>query len=473
MKLTFFRIVLVTLLTCLSVVTSPAYAENKALNALLQVMQENGQLTKEQYDMIMAVAQEGDQQEVGQASANTDSEIRAIVKEVIVQEETQAIAKQETKPAVNVVTKGKLQFESEDKDFKFRLGGRIMLDGAIYDEDKTPLGNQAEVRRARLYMSGTLWRAWQFKTQFDFAGNKIGIRDLYLKYTGFKPVTITVGNFKEPFSLEGSTSSRYITFIERSMQDIFTPPRNMGIGVNTNGSNWSAAAGLFADGIDDTEPTGVDESYGITGRLTFAPILEDTQVLHFGAAASYRAMSDGNNSLKLEARPEAHTSDQKLVSTGTLTDVDSVNRYNVEAAWVQGPLSVQGQYVMMDVSRNSGFDDLSFNGYYVEGSWFLTGENRVYNHKKGVFNYPKVKSIAGMGGMGAWQIALRFSSLDLTDGSVIGGEEQNITAGLNWYATPNMRFMANYTQVIDVDRPGNIHDGDEPGVFQVRAQVHW
>ena len=464
MKPTYFKTLFVILLGGLSAVSMPAYAENKALNALLQVMQENGQLSKEQYDMIMAVAQEDEQQMAAESDVNT----RAIVKE-----ETQAIVKQETKPPVNISTKGKLQFESADKDFKFRVGGRIMLDGAIYDEDKTPLGNQAEVRRARLYMSGTLWRAWQFKTQFDFAGNKIGVRDLYLKYTAFKPATITVGNFKEPFSLEGSTSSRYITFIERSMQDIFTPLRNMGIGVNTNGSNWSAAAGLFVDGIDDNEPSGIDESYGLTGRLTFAPILDDANVLHFGASASYREMNDGNNSLRLAARPEAHTSDQKLIDTGTLTDVDSFNRYNVEAAWVQGPLSIQGQYVMMDISRDGGFDDLDFDGYYVEGSWFLTGENRVYNHKKGVFGYPKVKSIAGMGGTGAWQIALRFSSLDLTDGSVIGGEEQNITAGLNWYATPNMRFMANYTQVIDVDRPGNIHDGDEPGVFQVRAQVHW
>ena len=445
-----------------AMLSMPAHAENKVLNALLKVMQENGQLSKEQYDMIMAVAKEDEDQSA--------VETRALVKE-----ETQAIAKQEATPApaVNVSTKGKLQFESEDKDFKFRVGGRIMLDGAIYDEDKTPLGNQAEVRRARLYMSGTLWRAWQFKTQFDFAGNKIGIRDLYLKYTDFKPVGITVGNFKEPFSLEGSTSSRYITFIERSMQDIFTPLRNMGIGVNTNGSNWSAAAGLFAAGIDDDEPTGLDESYGLTGRVTFVPILEDVHVVHLGASASYREMNDGNNSLRLAARPEAHTSDQKLIDTGTLTDVDSFNRYNVEVAWVQGPLSLQSQYVMMDISRDAGFDDLGFDGFYVEGSYFLTGESRVYNHKKGVFDYPKVKSIAGMGGTGAWQIALRFSSLDLTDGSVIGGEEQNITAGLNWYATPNMRFMANYTQVIDLDRPGDIHDGDEPSVFQVRAQVHW
>ena|GEM_PF-4037871 len=142
MRPIFFKIIFVSLLACFSMTSIPAYAENKALNALLKVMHENGQQTKEQYEMIMAVAQEEDQQSVIQTEAQT----RAIVKE-----ETQAIAKQETKPAVNVATKGKLQFESEDKDFKFRLGGRIMLDGAVYNDDKTPLGNQAEVRRARLY----------------------------------------------------------------------------------------------------------------------------------------------------------------------------------------------------------------------------------------------------------------------------------------------------------------------------------
>lgn len=464
MKSNLLRSTMLGLVVSLSIFSTAASAENKALNVLLKVMHENGQLSAEQYDMIMAVAQEDEQQTISTTQAQT----RAIV-----QEETQAIAKADTTSDVVISTKGKLQFESADKDFKLRLGGRIMLDGAVYNEDKTPLGNQAEVRRARLYMSGTLWRAWQFKTQFDFAGDKVSAKDVYLKYTGFKPATITVGHFKEPFSLEGSTSSRYVTFMERSLIDIFSPVHSLGLGLNTNGSNWSAAGGLFADGVDDNEPTGIDESYALTGRFTYAPILAETNVLHFGASASHRELSEGNNSLKLGARPEAHTADQKLVSTGTLNNVDSINRYNLEAAWVQGPLSIQGQYMKFDVSRNTGLSDLSFDGYYVEGSWFLTGESRVYNHKKGVFGYPKVKSIAGMGGIGAWQLALRFSSLDLTDGAVIGGEEQNLTAGLNWYATPNMRFTANYTKVLDVDRPGSIHDGDEPSLFQVRAQVHW
>lgn len=452
------------LLSGLIIVTTPAYAGSKALDALLKVMQENGQISAAQYQMILDVAKA----EEAETSVQTIAETKAIVKE-----EAQAIVKQETKDTIKINTKGKLEITSEDENFKFRLGGRIMLDGAIYDEDKTPLGNQAEVRRARLYMNGTLWKVWQFKTQFDFAGNGVSTKDLYLKYTGFKPATITVGNFKEPFSLEGLTSSKYSTFIERNISDTLVPQRNLGIGINTNGSNWSAAAGLFADGIDDNEPTGVDESYAITGRVTFAPILDDSRVLHFGASASHRNLHDGNNNLKLETRPEAHTSDQKLISTGTMANIDSFNRYNLEAAWVKGPFSLQGQYIKMDVSRDSGSDDLDFDAYYLEASWFLTGESRVYKHKNGTFSYPKIKKIAGLGGIGAWQIAVRFSSLDLTDGSVIGGEEQNATLGLNWYATPNMRFMANYTKVLDVDRPGNIHDGDEPSIFQVRAQVHW
>lgn len=445
----------VFLILCLSMFTSlPSYAGNDTLKNLIHFMYENKQLNREQYETLK-MGLKADEIE-------TENSTKKIVAEQ---------TREQAKDAVKVTTKGKFQVESADKNFKFRVGGRIQLDGAVYANDKSDFGSQAEVRRARLYVSGTLWKNWDFKSQFDFAGNKVSIADLYIRYAGWRPHSVTVGHFKEPFSLEGLTSSRYITFLERGLPDVLTPSRNLGVGFNTYGDNWTLGLGLFADGLDDDEDKGVDESYAITGRVTVAPIFEKDRLLHFGGSFSHRELNN-SDTFKLSQKPEAHTADYSLVSTGDIAGVDSFNRYGAEMAIVYGAASIQGQYLVMDIDR-TGMDDLFFDGYYVEASWFLTGEHRKYNPKKGIFAYPELNSIAGMGGIGAWQIAARFSSLDLTDGSVIGGEEDNFTLGLNWYSTPNIRFSLNYTKVLSLYRPGSIHHNDEPSIVQLRAQAHW
>ena len=81
----------------------------------------------------------------------------------------------------------------------------------------------------------------------------------------------------------------------------------------------------------------------------------------------------------------------------------------------------------------------------------------------------------GKGGIGAWEVAVRYSTLDLTDtgAGITGGEEQNVTLGLNWYPTKTIRFMADYINVLNVDRPGSAHDGDEPDAFLLRSQIYW
>ena len=96
---------------------------------------------------------------------------------------------------------------------------------------------------------------------------------------------------------------------------------------------------------------------------------------------------------------------------------------------------------------------------------------RSYNAGKGEYGKIKPGTIVGKGGMGAWQLAVRFSSIDLTDNDINGGEAENLSFGLNWFATDNIRMSANYVKVLDVE--GGASDGDEPEAFQMRAQVEF
>jgi phosphate-selective porin OprO/OprP len=85
------------------------------------------------------------------------------------------------------------------------------------------------------------------------------------------------------------------------------------------------------------------------------------------------------------------------------------------------------------------------------------------------------------GGPGAWQVAARFSVLDLDDRTILGGQEHNWTLGINWFANPYIRFSANYIWVNNnnsaTNNSANLHSDetsagdDDPQILQIRAQI--
>jgi phosphate-selective porin OprO and OprP len=439
--------------------SGPAYAGNQALMELLKALQENGTIDANTYQLVKRVAE---QEDIAGAS-NTSKQINKQVEKAV---ETNVVENSN----VTINTKGKFTVATDDGDFKFRLGGRIQMDAATYAEDSLRHNDGTELRRVRLFAQGTLWHDWNYKLQYDFTGSGInGLQDAYINYTGFKPVSIRVGHFKEPFGLQNMTSSKFVPFTERALISAFSPGRNIGLQVGTHGNNWSLNAGLFGQGRDGAVADN-DEGMGASTRGTFAPKLNDTTRLHLGAALSYRN-TGSIDTLRFRERPESHVTNQRLLDTGSI-DTDDFVRIGLEAALISGSFSLESEYNYLDLNRNNATSpDLGFSGYYVQGSWFITGESTPYNASKGSFGKPRLKGIVGFGGMGAWQLALRFSSLDLNDADINGGEEQNLSIGLNWYTTPNIRLSANYVNVLDVE--GGAAAGDEADAIQLRAQIEF
>jgi len=332
------------------------------------------------------------------------------------------------------------------------VGGRIQADYVYYDKDNIDMGSGTEFRRARLFAEGNVADDWKYKAQYDFAGNETELKDVYVKYTGWDFGDIVLGQFKQQQGLEVLTSSKYITFIERAMISEFVPDRRMGVGLDGDRDAWHYAVSVFGDqeGSDDSNTEGV----GVDGRLTWGPKFGDSQ-LHFGASYSWQ-QPGGDDTWRVRSRPETHKTSTRLVDTGDLAEVDDINTVGLETAWVMGPWSVQGEWMQQSVNRKeSGLPEPDLSGWYLYGSWFITGQTRSYKH--GEFSRTKASN--------AWEVAVRYSTMDLDDDGVQGGEEENWTIGVNYYVNPYLRFMLNYVHA-DAD-PASIRFGTDANGNQI------
>jgi len=374
----------------------------------------------------------------------------------------------------NVKWDNGFKIESADKNFKLKFGGRIMWDNAFFFQDDDleeafgELNNGSEFRRARLFHSGTVYKNMNYKIQLDFAGGKVVFKDVYMGLKGIPTIgNFRVGHFKEPFRLNALTSSKYITFMERGLPINMQPERNTGMMFynDFNDKRVSWQAGLFRRSDKAGNDKEANDGYALTTRLTGLPILnkEENKLLHLGIGYSYRKPE--SKEYKVSARPEAHLGN-KYVTTGSIENVSSINLMNIESAFVLDSFSLQGEYLMSNVKTNdSSLDDYSFNSYYAQASYFLTGESRKYKNSLSGFGRVKPKNNFGSeNGYGALEVALRYSSIDLNNEDVVGGELSDVTLGMNWYLNPVSRVMLNYV-LADVSEVGNAN------IFQVRFQI--
>jgi len=368
------------------------------------------------------------------------------------------------------------KIESADKNFKLKFGGRIMLDHAFFSQDndldfafdELTTKNGLEIRRARLFLAGAVYNNVEFKLDFGFEGGEVAMKDVYLGIKNVPVVgNIRVGNVKEPIRLEMLTSSKYLMFMERSILSDFSPTRNNGILLFNDflDKRLSAQAGLFRNAGDNGNDSMANDGYVFTGRITGLPInnKETKQLLHVGLGYSFRKPE--TREYRVRSRPEAHLSGVRYINTGTLEDIDNVHLTNLEVAFVSGPFSIQTEYLIANVNTGATtVNSYNFSSYYAQASYFLTGESKKYKSSYSGFNRVKPTTNFGNGGAGALEVALRYSNSDLTNENILGGEQSDITLGLNWYLNPAARIMLN-TILADVKDTG------KATIFQVRFQI--
>jgi phosphate-selective porin OprO and OprP len=341
--------------------------------------------------------------------------------------------------------------KSQDGDYSMRLRGRVHFKGQFPMSGPADAASNEylQLRRIRTGVEGVLAKYYEYKIEYDFGRGDAGLTDGFLGLTHFDNAKIRMGRFKVPFMAEELTSSNSIRFVERSMLARFAPSRQIGINVRGGGSGFDYVVGVF-DGA-------VDGEYLYAGRVTMG-----TGNFRIGANA-LSENNDGSSSL-LNLRTEFGTRwfqyDSDTRSDGSRT------QFGADLSFWGTPFGFVAEYVMgkQDVAHPDRTGSLTNQGWYVQASYVLTGEKASSG---GVT--PSNDFVPGSGGLGAFEIAVRYASLSTDSDAHHFASSSSvesasaITAGLNWYMSRHAKFVLNYIHTTFDEKIGG--DKSESGIL--------
>ncbi len=318
------------------------------------------------------------------------------------------------------------------------------------------------------------------------------------------------------------SATRGYTFLElSSMADAFAQSTGTGLWLTNSFLDdrvTYAAQAYRQDVVLQTHGNDFgDGEYAYDARLTALPWYSDNGncLVHLGAWCAWRKAQTGFDpatgsptgihTVRLRARPEMRDipsaqvsgtdpsgnvlggNKNRLVDSGSLV-ADSSSLVGLEFLAILGPFSLQAEYdwdTVHDVTiGKTTAGDFTFNGGYVQLSYVLTGEHRAYDKRLGRLAtdylgrqgpYTPFWLVRDAGGnldwgWGAWELAVRYSYLDLNDGVVRGGKEEGWSAAVNWILNNNLRMTFQYQWNDRYSVPRGVVPGSVNG-FGVRAQI--
>lgn len=370
-------------------------------------------------------------------------------------------------------------FQLEELKMSGKLGAKLALDAAGYvtGHEFQDFDGGVELRRARVYLKGDclLVLPVSYELEVGYIPDQFYLENSYLAFPDIPWIgEVKLGQYQAPMALDAVTSSRDGTFMEAAAPvQALAPGVNAGlqIGRPVLGQRATWRLGFFTDGVSgDFGDASQDYGRAIL-RLSGLPLWQpdpdaprNARLLHVGLSAN--VLYSGSRSVQYRSRPESHLAPY-VVDTGSLA-ADGALVVGAEVAWVHGPFCLQGELLHSWVRENDG-QVPHFPGLYASASWFLTGESRPYDRREGTFSrvIPRHDFDWGQGGWGAWELAARFSHVDLNSADVEGGRLSMFMVGVNWHLHSHVkwRFDYGFGHVSGRLPEGNLN------VFQTRVEV--
>jgi len=380
---------------------------------------------------------------------------------------------------------GRLTVTSANGAFSLSLRALVQFDVGYFAQGRNPpsvdLNSGTNFRRAQIGVEGRVYRDFNYEFVFDFGSSgteRAGqIYLLRVAYTGIPYFTINAGAIQPKFTLDDSTSSAEITFLERAsiINTLLDPfggsDSRRGVeliyqrpDLFKGGDNLLISTAFTGERIANVKTD--DEGSQLIGRIAYRFHSDERSNFQVGFDGA-RILNKPNGLLSFGDRPETRVDGTQLVGFGfpglqTAVAAKTGWLYGAEAAMNYGPLYLGGEYYRYRLDRtDASLKDPEFGGWYLQASYFLTGEARPYLPASAAWGSPAVVSPFALdsGSWGSWEIKARYSNNDfdaftgdaLTANRVLGGEQSIITLGANWYLNRNLRWMFDYL-IVDVDR---------------------
>ncbi len=390
-------------------------------------------------------------------------------------------------------------YSGQDKELDLRLGGALQVDYRYYSEEERA-DNRFDIRRARLYLTGSLYRLLAYRFEYEFQGTESQeLLDAYGEISLYGEHKLRFGQFKEPFSLEWLTKDNDLYFAERSMGYYLSPVRDVGLMVRGPflSDTIHYSLGFFnGDGTDGSTRGNQNDDLEVAGRIVVAPFkaldypwLSSFQI---GGSATQARIDLANVDLEVKSTGMVGTTRNLYVLNsntkfGVLNDAGTRQRMALEAAWAWGPLALQGEYVDFAYTElqpaTGGELDAEFSSWYASGLLFLTGEEPAL--KEGIWEplVPIRDFNPSQGDWGAFAIGARLEHFSgdpdwITPGAYVSVREADaFSLSVNWMLNPLFRFIADYTYTefpdkirVRTNSDGTLDYVDEENVFTLRSQ---
>jgi phosphate-selective porin OprO/OprP len=410
---------------------------------------------------------------------------------------------------------GRPTIATSDGKISFAIGNQTQFDYGTYFQNPTPttqfshLNYGVNLRRERLFFVAK-YDDWTLNVTPDFGGSPDGnqssqfLYEANLNFTGFKPITATIGYFKPWFSLYDSQSSNDFLLMERPSiieiaRNVAAGDARASAGLKANQDQWFAS-GYFT-GSQYGAQTGSllnGEQMSMVGRLAGRPYYDSDWNVQLDFSGEYvfkpAINSSGQTTFNLQDRPEDRAADQNRLISTTSLPIKNVGVYGGEAGVNWRNFLLQGGYYHIGEDQEKPMSQpaphLNFHGGYVEGGWVLTGEPIRYNTGAAAWARPKVERPFGLTedgwetGPGAWEIGARWSVMNLNSnvtpgvsqtktGGIFGGLQQIFGVNLSWYPNDFVRFYLQfqYSQVDKLNTAGTAQLGQHFETLAGRMQV--
>ena len=361
---------------------------------------------------------------------------------------------------------------SSGSEWSIKPRGRLQVDVADVDAPAAipgdGFGTETEIRRAYLGVDGTLPGNVGYRIEADFAGESVQFTDVYLTYKPADGLTLTLGQHK-PFSgLEEQTSDLFTSMLERAaFNSAFGFERRIGLSGAYSRGDLLVQAGAFTVHTADLDAD--DDSYGFDGRVVFSPQVGPGE-LHIGGSAHLRELrGDDAGTVRYRARPFAHTTDTRLVDTGSIA-ASGERSFGAELAYITGPFhaTLEGHRI---TALRPGQSNPSFWGGYAEVGMLVTPGDQT-GYRGGTYDRIRPANPVTEGGIGAIQLNARYDRLDLNDGPSTGGMQQALGLSVVWVPVASLRFVANYGRlwISDAAIPAGTDRDYRVDTLGVRAQ---